>query len=92
MALRDEDIQLLKRVIESDKTRDIDRDSFTQMLIGLETKRWNNLTTKQRQWAKGCLDEPTYTNDWSAGKVPPGRPVPTPAVLQIRPLKPPGRK
>lgn len=92
MALRDEDIKLLKRVIEFLESRSQDTEHFSNMLTGLEQRRFNNLTTKQRKWAKDNLDEPTYENLISSGKAPRGREVPTPAVLQIRPLKPPGRK
>lgn len=97
MSLRDEDIKLLKKVLKfidesSSEKLGTQRDSFEHMLIGLQERRFNNLTTKQRMWAKSILDEPEYENLVSEGKAPRGREVPTPAVLQQRPLKPPGRK
>jgi hypothetical protein len=92
VALRDEDIKLLKRTIEFLNERSQDAEHFANMLIGLEEGRWGNLTTKQRQWAKSVLDEPEYENLVSSGKAPRGREVPTPSVLRNLPLKPPGRR
>lgn len=92
MSLRDEDIKLLKRVIALLEEQGKDAEHFSNMLAALEEGRFGNLTTKQRKWAKDTLDEPEYENLVSTGKAPRGREVPTPAVLQHRPLKPPGRK
>jgi hypothetical protein len=51
------------------------------------------LSERQREWAQRVADIPgEYKNLVSSGQVPRGREVPTPAVLQNRPLKPPGRR
>jgi hypothetical protein len=54
------------------------------------------LTTKQREWAELELDKraPSYKNEFSAGKIPIGRPVITPDVLRREnlPLRPPMRR
>lgn len=68
---------------------------FASMLERFETGRAPS--EGQRAYVgdvyEGVADEPTYQNLWSSGKVPRGlREVPTPAVLQNLPLKPPGRR
>jgi hypothetical protein len=54
------------------------------------------LSDKQRAWIYGIHErlfgEPEYQNDWSEGRVPRGREVPTPAVLRNLPKKPPPRR
>ena len=54
------------------------------------------LSDKQRQWVRGVyekiFDEPQCLNLWSSGRVPRGREVPTPAVLQNLPKRPPGAR
>ena len=54
------------------------------------------LTQAQRKWAKGvkerAMEAPEYLNEWSSGKVPRGKEVPTPAVLQNLPKSPPPRR
>jgi hypothetical protein len=104
MTQRDDDIAMLRRLIaEATKATDdgVDEppwfDAFGGMLVDLESGRWNQLTEKQRLWARGvterAFDEPTYENVFSAGKIPRGlHEVPTPAVLQNLPMKPPGRR
>jgi hypothetical protein len=64
---------------------------FTEWLVKLEAERKETLSDKQRTWAESIAGTETYENLWSAGKVPRGREVPTPAVLLHRPLRPPGR-
>ena len=58
--------------------------------------RGGRLSPSQESWIEGVyaklFDEPTYRNEWSAGAIPRGKEVPTPAVLQNLPLRPPGRK
>jgi hypothetical protein len=71
--------------------------AFRDILGRIESGRLRNLSASQRLWIcdvhEKLFDEPTYQNLFSAGKVPRGlREVPTPAVLQNRPLKPPGRR
>lgn len=64
--------------------------AFDEMLA-----RDRPLSDKQRAWVRAVHEKlcgtPHYENAWSAGKVPRGREVPTPAVLQKLPLRPPGR-
>jgi hypothetical protein len=93
---RDDDIALLKRALVLIDTRREDRyvrarDPFEEMLVRLEEGRQTLLTGKQLKWVRDVLDEPTYENLVSAGKVPRGREVATPAVLLRRPLRPPGK-
>jgi hypothetical protein len=105
---RADDISLLKRALtkldETSEERKIvfAREAFEDMLEKLEAgvyavhdgEHWaKGLTKKQRDWVTSMLDEPgEYENLISSGKAPRGREVPTPAVLQTRPLRPPGRK
>jgi hypothetical protein len=53
------------------------------------------LSLKQHEWVADVyakyFGEPVYQNLISTGRVPRGREVPTPPVLQNLPLKPPGR-
>lgn len=68
-------------------------EAFAEMLIALEAPpKRTVLTDKQRTWAENICGVETYENLVSSGKVPRGKEVPTPAVLLIKPLKPPGRK
>lgn len=83
------DSDLLRRVLDT-KLTDEQREIFEDMLdkIGSTGK----LSEKQRTWAKSIVDEPEYENLVSSGKVPRGREVPTPPVLQNLPKRPPPRK
>lgn len=68
--------------------------AFRDMLSRFEAGR--RFSEAQRSWIAGVyeklFDEPQYSNDWSAGKVPLGfKEVPAPKVLQNLPKKPPGR-
>lgn len=84
------DRELLVDAIEraDEKTKEI----FETWLVKLEEQKREILTDKQRKWAQSLCGTETYENLVSEGKVPRGKEVPTPAILQIRPLKPPGRK
>lgn len=71
--------------------------AFQNMLEWAESGR--PLSEKQVSWIDGVFvrlfpgeDEPEYTNEWSAGRVPRGREVATPNVLRNLPLRPPGRR
>jgi hypothetical protein len=72
-------------------------DVFEEWLIKLEAPpKREVLSDKQRAWARKIagVGGETYENLYSAGKVPRGREVPTPAVLRREnlPMRPPGRK
>jgi len=83
-----EDADLLRRAIAG-KLSDEQREAFEDMLEKMGDR---GLTEKQRSWVKGVLDEPEYENLVSSGKVPRGKDIPTPAVLQNLPKRPPTRK
>lgn len=65
--------------------------AFDEML-----RRDRPLSEKQRAWVRAVHEKicgtPHYENAWSAGRVPRGRDVPTPAVLQNLPMRPPPRR
>jgi hypothetical protein len=95
---RHKDIALLKDLVASD-LRDYEWSAFRDMLAALEESgegTFATLTDAQRAWASevaervGC--SPDYANLVSSGRVPRGREVPTPPVLQNLPKKPPGRR
>jgi hypothetical protein len=107
MGQRTEDINLLKRFdgleIEEDldfpskgKVSESEKKAFSDMLDRLLDGRYACLTASQRKWAKGVLErakeEPQYLNEFSAGKIPRGKEVATPLVLQNLPKSPPPRK
>jgi hypothetical protein len=81
--------ELLGFSLEKEDSR-IDEKAFQQML-----DRGLALTEKQAKWVRGVydrvFDSPSYENLFSAGKVPLGKPVETPAVLRNLPKKPPSR-
>jgi len=89
------DLALLAAVLERDDLSDAARAAFEDMQHKLD--RWP-LTKKQRQWIEAALrgekfePEPEYENLVSSGRVPRGREVPTPAILQNLPKKPPPRR
>lgn len=71
-------------------------EAFADMLARLENGRMRHFSQAQSAWIRGIheklFDEPEYSNEWSAGKVPRGlKEVPTPEVLQNLPKRPPGR-
>ena len=70
--------------------------AFRQMRRELHLERYEELTAKQRRWAAGIWARlngeeapPEYENLISSGKAPRGKEVPTPAILQNLPKKPP---
>lgn len=91
------DIKLLERVLDEAKLTDAQREAFDDMLAKLH-RSGSALSPKQRAWAQVALygeryePEPEYENLVSAGRVPRGRPVPTPAVLTNLPKRPPVRR
>lgn len=96
MSQRADDIKLLKEILElapkADAHADAQRAAFAEMLEQLDSGERHQLSERQREWAQRVADIPgEYKNLVSNGQVPRGREVPTPAVLQHRPLKPPGR-
>jgi hypothetical protein len=85
------DTELLQRALEGELSDD-QREAFTDMLE--RVGRGGKLTDKQRSWVKAVLDEPEYENLVSAGKVPMGKPIETPAILRPEnlPKRPPPRR
>jgi hypothetical protein len=93
---RETDLRNLEHLVGLNLS-DREVEAFVDMLASLKDGRRESLTDSQREWVGNVLDkhggeEPEYMNLFSSGKAPPGKPVPTPAVLQHRPLKPPPRK
>jgi hypothetical protein len=72
------------------------RRAFSDFGRRLKLNPHASLTDAQRRWLRATHERltgtPNYENAWSAGKVPTGRPVETPAVLRNLPLKPPPRR
>lgn len=93
MSLRDDDIALLKEVLDTAKLAHV-HDTFENMLLKLQEHPTWTLTAKQRSWAQELVGKPVYENLASSGKAPRGREVPTPVVLRREnlPMKPPGRR
>lgn len=95
MVAEAQDLDLIARVLDEGDISDAVRVAFEDMQH--KADRYP-LSKKQRDWAKAILAgekyEPPeeYLNLVSAGKVPLGRPVPTPKVLQNLPKKPPPRR
>jgi hypothetical protein len=86
------DLEFLEDALDADLT-DRQKEIVQDMI-----DRGRKLTPKQRAFVQAMVNgehyepEETYENAWSAGKVPMGRPVETPAVLRNLPLRPPGRR
>jgi hypothetical protein len=100
-AAREEDLRQLTELLEDHggELADSEREAFTDMRAALrafpaDAEGRRQLSAKQREWLRGVRDRlvPQYENLVSAGNVPRGREVPTPAVLQILPKKPPTRR
>jgi hypothetical protein len=93
MSQREDDIEKLQRALAG-KLNEETREAFNDMIDRMSSAPFpqRELTEKQRAWVCNVLDEPEYENAWSAGTVPRGREVPTPAVLQNLPKKPPPRR
>jgi hypothetical protein len=86
------DRALLAEVLAFELRAD-ERDAFEDMADALARAERATLSEKQRAWALAVRARfvPDYENLVSSGKAPRGREVPTPAVLQRLPLRPPGR-
>ena len=93
-----DDRELLTAAIESEHANEGAIAAFEDMLKKLESGKLQRLSDKQRAWASAvCIGEKyeppeEYRNDFSAGRVPLGRPVATAPVLLNLPKAPPGRK
>lgn len=89
---READLALLRAVVDFD---DDCPSAFVDMLDNLvdEDRCFETLSPKQRKWVDGYARENGLLPEQQvpASAVPVGRPVPTPAVLQNRPLQPPRR-
>jgi len=94
VAERDDDLAVLRALIDDVDVREGERAMFVDMLDRLEDGQ-TVLTEKQRATAREAAERVgirgNYENLISSGKAPRGREVPTPAVLLNLPKKPPGR-
>lgn len=94
-AERDADIALLHTLLDDSELRPDEREAFSTMLDELVGPQgFPCLTPSRRRWAREVaarVRPGAYENLVSSGRVPRGREVPTPAVLQHLPKKPPGR-
>ena len=103
MSTRDDDLQMLSTLLDDhlDELSEKEVEAFASMRfdmtayekVGGEEHR-RQLSAKQREWVTSVHERliPAYANLVSRGLVPRGREVPTPAVLQNLPKKPPPRK
>lgn len=88
------DLELLSTALDMDLA-DAVRAAFEDMQHKVDRYP---LSKKQRDWLKAVIagekydPDPEYLNLMSSGKVPRGREVATPAVLQNLPKKPPPRR
>lgn len=95
MVAEAKDLELLVAVLDKDDLSDAVREAFEDMQHKVDRF---GLSSKQRAWARAILAGEKYEpeeeclNLWSSGKVPKGKDVPTPLVLQNLPKKPPQRK
>ncbi len=101
---RDDAARMLREVLEATKDFDDEDRRFDhnarQVFDGWLSRmdRWPSaeLSERQAKWLAGVhervCDSPKYENAWSAGKVPMGRPVATPAVLTNLPKRTPQRR
>jgi hypothetical protein len=106
MKNRDEDLKTLNAILtyadeqeDDEKVSEKEADAFRSMHQLLVEGFREELTEKQRKWARGVAArirgeeaEPEYENLISNGLCPRGREVPTPAVLQNLPKRPPPRR
>lgn len=88
---RDADLALVERVLASELS-DGQRAKIEDMQDVLRQYLNLKLTTKQRAWAKGLIDEPEYKNLMSSGQCPRGREVELAPVLKNLPKRPPMRR
>lgn len=105
MSYRDDDLSLLNELLNdhADELTEVETEAFASMRFDLQAYggmeipskgKFQQLTEKQRQWVTSVHARvvPDYANMWSRGLVPRGREVPTPAVLQNLPKRPPPRR
>lgn len=95
MSYRDADLRMLNELINdhADELTDVETEAFAGMRFGLQLQ-FHELTDRQRTWVTSVYERivPQYANLVSRGLVPRGREVPTPAVLQNLPKKPPPKR
>lgn len=97
VATREEDLKQLGELLgdHADELSETEAEAFDDMRVGLLTE-WGHhqLTDKQRAWLTVVRARlvPQYENLVSRGLVPRGKEVPTPAVLQHLPKRPPTRR
>ncbi len=91
--MRRPDLVLLTKVLEQD-LQDDEREAFEEMREAMREGKRQGLSAKQRAWLERVLDHhcPQYANEWSAGKIPRGKEVPTPDSLRHLPKRPPIRR
>lgn len=93
MSQREDDLQLLRTVLASDKLSDDNREAFEDMLTRLDGQ-YLTLNEKQRAYVKGVGERHEllieYENGISSGKVPRGREVAL--MVKDKPLRPPTRR
>lgn len=103
MSQREDDLGMLATLLDEhvEELSEAEVEAFADMRFnmtayekvgGQEHRR--QLSAKQREWVTSVHERivPAYVNLVSLGLVPRGREVPTPAVLQNLPKKPPPRK
>jgi len=97
---REEDLRLLEDLLcnHDHELSPTELEAFADMrddLLAYGTgEGYRELTVPRRSWLQKTLARvaPQYENLVSRGLVPRGREVPTPAVLQKLPMKPPAKK
>jgi hypothetical protein len=95
VSLSPDDARMLRELLaespDPDGEERFNATAFQDML-----RRDRPLSDSQRKWLAEVHERicgvPTYENAWSAGKVPRGREVETPAVLRNLPKRPPPRR
>lgn len=86
------DILLLQEILQPSNAPELtdgERDAFADMLADLQSGERSVLSRKQRAWAE---ETAARLKPIDATKVPRGREVPTPKVLQQLPKRPPPRR
>lgn len=90
--MHDRQLADLKAVLEY-TLRDNEQEAFEAMYLYLKNAAPALLSEKQVDWLQHTLEkhQPTYLNEFSAGKIPVGNPN---VVVNVGPkvLKPPGRR
>jgi len=96
------DEEMLRAILDSEREPELhesEREAFPRMLEELRSGARKHLSPRQREWVMQCYQrlgleaDEAAENLVSAGKVPIGRPVIMPAVLDSKnlPKRPPGR-